>query len=69
MKTTKESYCVNGTSVRNGHRFEITNKNVFISKQEAEKTKDTLKNLWGNQKNKEYTFKNLHVSKRNLQPV
>lgn len=54
-----------GTSVRNGKRFEISNADVYISKEQAEIVKNALEKAFKMMKNKEYTFKNLRVAKRN----
>jgi hypothetical protein len=63
MKKEK-SYCVMGTAVRTGKRFEITNPDVYISKEQAEMAKNALEKAFKMMKNKEYTYKNLRVAKR-----
>lgn len=53
-----------GTAVRTGKRFEITNPDVYISKEQAEMAKNALEKAFKMMKNKEYTYKNLRVAKR-----
>jgi hypothetical protein len=60
----EQSYCVMGTSVRTGRRVEVTNQNVHITKDEAEKAKVALEKAFSLMSNKEYTMKNLRVAKR-----
>lgn len=60
----EQSYCVMGTSVRTDRRVEVTNQNVHITKEEAEKTKVALEKAFSLMANKEYTMKNLRVTKR-----
>ena len=60
----EKSYCVMGTSVRTGKRVEVTNQNVHITKEEAEKAKIALEKAFNLIANKEYTMKNLRVALR-----
>ena len=46
-----------GTSVRTGKRVEVTNQNVHITKEEAEKAKVALEKAFNLIANKEYTMK------------
>jgi hypothetical protein len=62
--TKEKSYCVMGTSVRTNLRVEVSNQNVHITKEEAEKTKVALEKAFNLTANKEYTMKNLRVALR-----